>query len=221
MKRLVITVSLFFVLSVASLSAFDPPRGMKWGMGYQDCASVVGEPKGDDEPLKLGKLKQTKKGKDATVVYDYSDIKTIKLFGKKAKTSLVMFDSTGGLCQVSYTFSWDNDDKKGQDIFSKGGQGREKCYQMHGKLVDGLRGKYGDPIKEPKGDIYGTTIAHGVALETMWKDTTTNTMIGVILTRNKTNLVIGMLDEYIVQLIYLGPSALASYQAEVEANEDL
>ena len=221
MKSVFIGVLAMLLISLSDIWAFDPPKGLKWGMSYDDCGNVVSQPKGDDEPLKLGKLKKGKNDKGAVTAFDYADIKTVKLFEKKAKTAYAMFDSSGGLCQVNYSFSWDNDDEKGQDIFSKGGTGREKCYQMHGKLVDGLRGKYGEPAVEPKGDIYGTTIAHGVALETMWKDTSSNTMIGVVLTRNKTNLVIGTLDQYIVQLIYLGPAAMASYEAEVQTNEDL
>jgi len=221
LDNVIMTSLAAIVLLASSVLAYDPPRGMKWGMTYEECKTALGQPKGEDEALKIGKIQQVKANKNQPAGYGYAQIKSVKLFGKKAKTAVAMFDSTGGLCQISYTFSWDNDDKKGQDIFSRGGTGREKCYQLHGKLVDGLSGKYGEPVKEPKGDIYGTSIAHGVTLETIWEDTTSHTMIGVVLTRNKTNLVIGMLDEYIVQLVYLGPTAMAFYQDAVQEDENL
>ena len=204
--RYLILLALWFVYS-ATCSAFDPPRGLKWGMTYQEAK--------DTFPA-LGKLSREKLPKGYR---EYPELRTggsnyraeakdLKLLDKKAKRTYLVFDSTMRLTQFQYIFLWDNDESN---------KGLRKSWVYHYDLALSLSQKYGPPSIDETKEERGKSISSGVGFRMIWEDTNKSIII-LTITRQRHDAVIAVVDEYMVLLVY-SPTAI-DMMGQRDVNDD-
>ena len=144
MKKFITLLMASFVLQSIVL-AYDPPKGLHWGMSYQEVKKTLeGLPK-----EKKVKVKKLEKKRSKTLLsrdqvpssISVARLGTVKLFDKKSEAAFVFFHNEKGLCGIEYIFDWINDkDDKNQFM-----RGRDHSWKYYQNLVKALTNKYGPP----------------------------------------------------------------------------
>ncbi len=189
MRRLIFLLSLVF-LSVTAF-AFDPPKGLKWGMTYEtvrDSLPNTKELKGPDVPKGFRKFIDSKIPEN----YYRAEIKKLSVLDENAQRSWCIFDDQGGLCCFQYAFTWVND---------KSGEASGKARNFCDRLFQNLTAKYGPVLINEIGDKKDYEIPIGIAWRMIWQDVDSS-QIRLSIGRTKTNVLIGDLDGYIIFLSY-------------------
>ena len=204
-------------------SAFGitPPNGLQWDMNYEKSKAQVESKSEKGKTLEVKDQKIVKEG--MLHGFTSAEIKGVKINDRKTKTALLFFDSVSqSLAGVYYMFSWDNEeDEKEVDAFSSKGKGRSKAWQFQQDLAGILSAKYGAPTRDETQGAYGREMESKVELETVWSDSTDGAAIGLVITRVKTNLGIGRLDEFQVHLMYQSPGLVTKLKSDIAESDDL
>jgi hypothetical protein len=213
-------VLIYYMFALALLptvaTAIDPPKGLLWGQTHEEVVATLNElPK--DERIEA---KQSKKSEDLPEGFEAAEIKNVKLFGKKTEEARVVFDPTGGLCAVQYAFVWQNTEKT-DNMFESANKGRDKSWEYHDELFQALRTKYGEPGTTIPMELQGRDVSSGTKLKTEWVDSLTGDKILLAITRQKRNVVLTMIDNYIVVLLYHSPSYTEAKKDETRESDDI
>jgi hypothetical protein len=212
-------VSLIAMLAfVASACwAIDPPKGLSWGMTYDQVKTKL-ESAADKKDQ--SKLKESKTGKDLADGFTRAEIEKIEVLKKKPEKAYAIFQNDSGLCAVYYVFRWKNDEKE-ETMFDSKGKGRSKCWGFHQDLVNALASKYGDPTSDETLGKRGEVVGNGVRFNTTWTDDSGSELIAYVTRSTKNMGPLGRLDDYYVILLYQIPLGAKAEKANTEAAEDL
>lgn len=210
----------YFVFALALLAtgatAIDPPKGLRWGQTHEEVMATLNElPK--DERIEV---KESKELEDLPEGFKAAELKNVKLFGKKTKEARVVFDSTGGLCAVQYAFVWENKEKT-DNMFESANKGREKSWEYHDELLQALQTKYERPSATFPAELQGRDVSSGTKLKTEWVDSLTGDKIILAITRQKRNVVLAWIDNYIVVLLYHSPNYTEAKKDEIRGKDDI
>lgn len=216
------TLSLIAKVAIAPIilavvaNAIDPPKGLRWGQTIDEVRRTL-QDLSKDERIEVKKAKALK---DLPNGFQAAELKRVKLFGEKAKEARVVFDSTQALCAVQYGFVWANQEKT-NNMFESPNKGRDRSWEYHGELLQALKTKYGDPTTTIPLDIIGGDISSGSKLRTEWMDSLTGDKIILAITRQKRNVVLSRIDNYVVILLYHSPSYTEAKEDEIRETDDI
>jgi hypothetical protein len=147
--------------------AGDPPKGLKWGMPYDEVKQVLEAPS-QGEPVKVNKLSKDNKTRvffpkhQLPDGYRFTEIEKVELLDKKVSVALAVFDQTGGLVLIQYQFRMVTKDVAG-DI--------QQTWAFYQKLSDALKSKYGEPTRNQVTPVdFGVGIPADTYLETVWEE---------------------------------------------------
>jgi len=204
------------LLLTSSSKAFNPPRGLFWGMKYGAIEEKLKSLPKDDQP----QLKEMKCAEDLPPGFHLAELNKVKLYDKKAQEARIVFDTTGGLCALQYVFTWDNQEKT-NNMFETANKGRDKSWEFHDQLLRALLTKYGQPTSTFPAELKGHDVSSGTKLITEWIDSLSGDKIILAVSRQKTNLVFAHVDRYLVALLYHSPSYTEAKREEVLGGDDI
>jgi hypothetical protein len=165
MLRVLLIVVL--VIATTNAFAFDPPKGLKWGMTYDEVKAKLENPDAGDK-VKVKKLSKNHKTRtffpehNLSEGYKSAQLEKIKLLDNKVKTAYAVFDTKGKFTVLQYQF----DNITGEDTGDI-----NKMWVYYQKLTDALKKKYGEPTRNQVTPIdFGIDIPKDTYLETAWVD---------------------------------------------------
>lgn len=203
-------VSFINVQIISAQTAIEPPKGLAWGMSYEDVKIQLETEPDKDKRMKIEKLKEEKKLFPSFLT---AKIKDAEFFDKKTQTAYAIFSMDKKLLSMYFTFEWTNDEESG--LTRKGGTGRRNCWEFHQKLVGGLTAKYGEPTKNDVNDEdVGKIITNKSWFETTVGDEAGNE-ISVGLTRNVSKVLGAELDKYYVHFVYQSKEYVKAKKAKL------
>lgn len=223
----VILISTIVMFAAVAAKAYDPPRGLKWKMSYQEVESILGSPKGDDA-LRLNKLEDPNR-QNAQFFYPHRNalkglkvarIDKVKLAEEKAEYSCAVFSDSLGLVALQYGLmigSGSGGDEK--TLYETKTNGR--FWTTYQRLLELLSTKYGQPTENQitPGEL-GMPLPQGSDLKTVWFDSTTGDAIRLILQRRKEKLALITVDFLCIYLEYASRAWLEEYRTRAIENED-
>jgi len=182
----------FFMLIIflsTTVLAFDPPKGLKWGMTYEtvkDSLPNTKELKGPNVPKGFRDLSESR----IPANYHRAEVKKLSILHEDAQRSWCIFDTLQNLCAFQYAFVWIND---------KSGTPGGKARTFYEKLFENLNAKYGAPQINEIGDKKDYNIPIGVEWQVIWQDTDSSQIHFAI---GRTKKTIFNIDGFIVFLSY-------------------
>ncbi len=217
------TVYLAILLLVASISsAFDPPKGLNYGMSYDQTKANL-----DTQGVKVERPDKKKINRilreyvefNLPNNYSRAKIKGTELLDKKSDESYLVYDDEKGLVAFQYIFEWANDVNAGEN--EPTAQGFRKCWVFFDKLKNVLVSKYGDPTKdEVSAMLKAKDMPSGTEFKTDWVAPDSSS-ISLVITRQTHNVIIGIADIFLVFLTYANPEYNTDIKDSEKINNDL
>ncbi len=177
MKRIFLTLACMLLAS--NTLAFNPPKGLSWGMTYDEVRNKLENPS-KGEKAKIKKLSKDHKTHTFYPVhelpegYRYAEIEKVKLLGEEADEILAVFDEDGALSVFQYHFRIITGDES---------ETINKMWSYYQKLTDVLKKKYGEPTRNQVTPTdFGAPLSKDTYLETVWDDENSGDRIRVIVT---------------------------------------
>lgn len=186
MKNMMIVSLVLITIIISSVFAFDPPKGLRWGMSYEQAkAHLQTLPK--HKTSKLGKIMTVKNPSKLTRLLIgsvplvegilYCDFKkNIKIADQKIHSSYLYFHPETGLCSVWYQRRFTNEDRIANKL----------AWSYFKQVYSLLALKYGRP---PAHDIDLDTphfrLLSESPIRTKWISSTDSTVISLTLRKVK------------------------------------
>jgi hypothetical protein len=169
MKYLMTFILIF--LSISKLAnAYDPPKGLKWGMSPADVQETLINAEEKDK-AKTGKVFEPGK---AAIFYPKEDIdkdkrfylvslEKVTLLDKKIREGYLAFDTSNHLVLVQYQFS----------DFGAEDNSYSSCWAFYQRLYEALVAKYDTASSnDVTSALIGEPLVENTHYDTRWKDAT-------------------------------------------------
>ncbi len=183
MRKWIRTTCCIISLVALGLSSYaiSPPKGLNWGMTYDDLKQVLENPQKGDA-VKVKKLSKNHKTRifypehHLPEGYRWAALEKIKLLGEKVYNAIAVFDASGRLTDLQYQFCFITGDDTEVP----------KMWAYYQKLSDALKKKYGEPDENQVTPVdFGVDIPKDTYLETRWVDDESGSQVRVLVTRFK------------------------------------
>jgi hypothetical protein len=207
------------LLAVEPARGYDPPKGLKWGMTYEEVVDKLKlQPK--DEAIDVKKLEEPKRqnaqfffpDKKTLQGFEVAKLEKVRILGKKADNSLAVFSDSAGLVLTQYGIRIN----EGNDANDLG-----ELWSTYQRFREVLVSKYGAPTQNQiTSSEIGKELPIGTNLITEWKDSTTNDAIRLIVqNRGEKALGVTMISFLNVYLEYASRAWLEDYRQRMLQND--
>jgi len=222
MLRTGVLTSLLVILALLAVEparGYDPPKGLKWGMTYEEVVDKL-KLQSKDDAIDVKKLEEPKRqnaqfffpDKKTLQGFEVAKLEKVRILRKKADHSLAVFSDSAGLVLTQYGIFIN----EGNDANNLG-----ELWSTYQRFREVFVSKYGAPTQNQiTSSEIGKELPIGTYLLTEWKDSTTNDAIRLIV-QNRGEKVLGvtMVSFLYVYLEYASRAWLENYRQRMLQND--